>query len=372
LAHSVVSFSVSEQSPTSSAMWNGAVCLSVVLVTTVDAASNPLTYTPFWQETSQSYVTLVQKSGSLQNHVLTAGLHFTPWSLLGETYTDMPTSPQTDCYNDVTATTKDLAKYKIGICVVNQVSGDNMVEVVRTFGFNYAEKNSNEAMEFVAETAIKEIVAGYDMMDIQVTKAAAFNEDLRNKLRAELKETYGPVGSKIGILGVTIRNKEVVMPELRKEFEKQTGIQNQIRTEEQTLKMQENKEAIETARVKVSHDVNFDLLKKHLKNEEREVEGLNAAQEEKNKQALQDEENKAIVARTKALSEHEQTRMRAELLEKYKGYAQHDRALNYNRVLADKPKFVIQDSVNKGTQISMLNANVMSYLMDAGNKQLPI
>lgn len=336
--------------------------LLAVLACTAQAGSNPLSWTPWWQETSHEFVTIVKKNGALQPMPLMPGLHWTPWALMGETYTSVKVIPDTDCYKPIESTTMDHIKYRVGVCVTNTVAGSDAVDVVGKLGFDY----DTQALRIQAENSIKEVLMTYTWMDVEKRKSNMLNEDIGKKIAAELIEKYGQVGGKIKILGITIKEKACQSPELVKELSRQAEHQAQTATEKLRSESEQAKEATETAKVRSKED-RAEIVRKALA--ERDIATVNAENERQtliNSQRLKDAENAAAVARAVANAELEARRHVAELIEKHPAFAQHERALAYSKAMTDKAKFVLSDNINAQMQGSLTSGSSLGWLFGGG------
>lgn len=334
----------------------------LALPAAAQAGSNPLSWTPWWQETSHEFVTIVKKNGALQPHPLLPGLHWTPWALMGETYSSVKVIPDTDCYKPIEATTMDHIKYRVGVCVTNTVAGTDAVEVVGKLGFDY----DTQALRIQAENAIKEVLMTYTWMDVEKRKSNMLNEDIGKKIAAELIEKYGQVGGKIKILGITIKEKACQSPELVKELSRQAEHQAQTATEKLRSESEQAKEATETAKVRSKEDRAEIVRKAHAERDIATVNAENERQQLINSQRLKDAENAAAVARAVANAELEARNKIAELIEKHPAFAQHERALAYSKAMTDKAKFVLSDNINSQMQGSLTSGSSLGWLFGGG------
>jgi len=335
----------------------------IALVQNAQAGSNPLSWTPWWQETSHEFVTVAKKNGAMQPKPLMPGLHWTPWALMGETYTAVKVIPDTDCYKPIESTTMDHIKYRIGICVTNLVEGENVVDVVSKLGFDY----DTQALRIQAENAIKEVLMTYTWLDVEKTKSNMLNEDVGKKISAELTEKYGSVGSKIKVLGVTIREKACQSPELVKELSKQAEHQAQTATEKLRMESEQAKEATETAKVRSQEERTEISRKAGAERQLATIISENQRQELINHQKVKDAQNAAEVARAAATASLESRKLLAELIEKHPGFAQHERAIEYSKALADKAKFVLTDNLNSQMSSSVTQGSSLNWLFGGGS-----
>lgn len=337
--------------------------LLLALASCAGAGSNPLSWTPFWQETSFEYVTLVKKNGALQPKPLEPGLHWTPYALFGESYVHVKVIPDTDCYKPVEAPTLDHIKYKIGVCVTNLVAGPDAVDVVRKLGFDY----DTQALRIQAENAIKEVLMTYSWMDVEQKKSNMLNEDIAKRIGLELVEKYGEVGGKIKVLGVTIREKACQSPELIRELSRQAEHQAQTATETLRMESERAKEATETAKVRAQEERAEIVRQAEAERRLATIKAENERQELINAQRLKDADNAASVARATANAELEARKNLAELIESHPGYAQHERAVAYSNALADKAKFVLTESISTQMQSSLTQGSLLGWMF--GGKQ---
>lgn len=329
-----------------------------------EAGSSPLSFTPFWHETSHEFVTVVKKNGALQPTPLWPGLHFTPWALMGETYTGVKVIPDTDCYRAIEATTMDHIKYKVAVCVTNVVEGTNAVEVVAKLGFDY----DVQALRIQAENSIKEVLMTYTWLDVEKKKSNMLNEDIGKEISKELVEKYGAVGGKIKVLGVTIKEKECQSPQLVKELSRQAEHQAQTSTEKLRMESEQAKEATETAKVRAQEDRAEIVRQASAERQLATIKAENERMDLSNSQKLKDAENAAAVARAAADAELDTRKNLAELIEKYPAFAQHERAIGYNKALGDQAKFVLTDSINSQMQGSLTQGSTLGWLFGGGEK----
>jgi len=282
---------------------------------------------------------------------------------MGETYTDVKVIPDTDCYKPIESTTMDHIKYRIGICVTNLVEGENVVDVVSKLGFDY----DTQALRIQAENAIKEVLMTYTWLDVEKTKSNMLNEDVGKKISAELVEKYGSVGSKIKVLGVTIREKACQSPELVKELSKQAEHQAQTATEKLRMESEQAKEATETAKVRSQEERTEISRKAGAERQLATIISENERQELINSQKVKDAQNAAEVARAAATASLESRILLAELIEKHPGFAQHERAIEYSKALADKAKFVLTDNLNSQMSSSVTQGSSLNWLFGGGS-----
>jgi regulator of protease activity HflC (stomatin/prohibitin superfamily) len=343
------------------------IALSAFAVTlwfqSADAGSNPLSWTPWWHETSHEFVTVVKKNGALSKNPLWPGLAFTPWKLMGETYYLVKVIPDTDCYGQIEATTMDHIKYKIRVCVTNVIDGTDAVEIISRLGFDY----DTQALRIQAENSIKEVLMTYTWLDVEKTRSNMLNEDIAKKISTELVEKYGEVGGKIKVLGVTIKEKECMSPTLVKELSRQAEHQAQTATEKLRMQSEQAKEATETAKVRAQEERAEIVRKAAAERDLAKVKAENERQDLINKQREKDAESQAVVTRSAADTELQIRRNNAELIERLPAYAQHERAMAYSNALADKAKFVLTDNLNSQMQGSLTQGNTLGWLFGGSN-----
>lgn len=308
---------------------------------------------------------VVRKSGAVQEKPLLPGLHWTPWALMGETYTNVKVIPDTDCYKPIEASSSDHIKYRVGICVTNLVDAQNVVRVVSKLGFNY----DTQALRIQAENSIKEVLMTYTWLDVEKHKSNILNEDIAKKIALELVEKYGEVGGMIQVLGVTIQEKACQSKELVHELTKQAEHQAKTATELLRMESEKAKEATETAKVRAQEE-RAEITRKAAA--ERDLATIKATNERKeliNAQQLRDAENAAAVARAAASAELEARTNVAQLIEKYPAFAQHERAKEYTKALAEKSKFVLSDNINSQMQGALAHGNLLGWMFGGGGNQ---
>lgn len=332
------------------------------LLRQAQAGSNPLSWTPWWQETSHEFVTVVKKNGALQPKPLLPGLEWTPWALFGETYTAVKVIPDNDCYKPIEATTMDHIHYSIGVCITNLVEGNNAVEVVSKLGFDY----DTQALRIQAENSIKETLMNYTWMDVEKKKSNMLNEDIAKKIGVELIEKYGEVGGKIKVLGVTIKEKRCLSPQLVTELSRQAEHQAQTSTEKLRMESEKAKEATETAKVRAQEERAEIKRKADAERHLATIKAENERQQLLNDQKLKNAETAAAVAKAAADAELQARTLLAELIEKHPGFAQHERAMAYNKAIGDKAKLVLSDSVNGKMQDSLTSGGAVNWLFGSG------
>lgn len=332
---------------------------TLLLARRAEAGSNPLSYTPFWHETSHEFVTVVKKNGALQQEPLKPGLVFTPYALFGETYTPVKVIPDTDCYAPILAKTRDHIEYKIGVCVTNMVEAVHVVEVVGKLGFDY----DTVALRIQAENAIKEVLMTFTWQDIEKHKSNQLNEEIGKKIGQELVEKYGPVGGRIIILGVTIREKACQSQQLTKELANQAQNQAQTATELLARERAQAREETETAKVRAQEE-RAELVRKAAADRElAAMKATNERQELKNQQALRNAENAAAVSRAAAEAALEAQLNVAKMVQAYPEYAAHERARAYTEALGKSgSKFVLADGINSQMQGSITGGGMWSWL----------
>jgi regulator of protease activity HflC (stomatin/prohibitin superfamily) len=327
-----------------------------------------LSWTPWWHETSHEFVTVVRKNGALEKTPLWPGLVFTPWALMGERYYPVKVIPDTDCYDPIVATTMDHIKYSIGVCVTNLVNGSDSVEVISKLGFNY----DTQTLRVQAQNSIKEVLMAYTWLDVEKTKSNMLNEDIAKKISTELVEKYGDVGDKIKVLGVTIKEKECLSPSLVKELSRQAEHQAQTATEKLRMQSEQAKEATETAKVRAQEDRAEIVRKASAERELAKVKAENERQDLINAQKQKDAQVQATVTRVAANAELETLNNHAEMIQKFPAYAQHERAIQYSKALADKAKFVMTDTLNSQMQGSMTQGSMFGWLFGKGPAKINI
>merc|ERR1740129_1177307 len=114
--------------------------------------------------------------------------------------------------------------------------------------------------------------------------------------------------------------------------------EHQAKTATELLRMESEKakEATETAKVRAQEE-RAEITRKAAA--ERDLATIKAKNERKeliNAQQLRDAENAAAVARAAASAELEARTNLAQLIEKYPAFAQHERAREYTKALAEK------------------------------------
>jgi len=296
---------------------------------------------------------IVQHSGAITGETIKPGLYCTAYAYVGKKIIPFSTLIESDRfprdYNKfITAKSAEGTVWKSVVTIGNQVSAQNMVNVVTNMGKNYDDEMARQVT-----SAIKEVFLG--KTNDEIRHSTTLNEDIMAKLKAEMRIVYGEkLGSMVDIPYLAVEELRLAEQhaDLEKNWAERVLHQNDIKKE--IAKRNADKERHETtlARDKAAHELlrteaeASNKRKTRLVNMETALK-ITEAQAALNVSTIQSQMGiaKAIATaemkRIEAIAAAEITAREMSLIEKYPKAAEHLLALkvaesNYNNLKQER------------------------------------